>query len=76
MSQFTEQKKSAGWVALRIIAVRFTSTCVLALIVATLASACDEGNGSTKDRTTSRASQPESGAPPWRAPSDPWPGRS
>ena len=55
---------------------RLTSTCVFALIVAALASACGGETGSSDDRssddrTTSRASLPDSGAPPWRAPSDP-----
>jgi hypothetical protein len=57
---------------------RLTSTCVLALIVPALVSACGGGNASSDDRSASPAPQlaspapqPASGAPPWPAPSDP-----
>jgi hypothetical protein len=54
---------------------RFTSTSVLALIIATLAAACGGTNGSSEDRSASgrasRAPEPATGAPPWPAPSDP-----
>jgi hypothetical protein len=57
---------------------RLTSTSVLVLIVAALASACSGGNVSSDDRSASPAPQsapaaprPASGAPPWPAPPDP-----
>jgi hypothetical protein len=49
---------------------RITSTCVVALTGAVLASACGGGNGSSNDRSASPAPEPTSGAPPWPAPSD------
>ena len=54
----------------RTIILRFTSACLIALATAALVPACSEGNGSIEDSTTSRAILPDSGAPPWRAPSD------
>jgi hypothetical protein len=54
---------------------QFRSTCVLALTVAALASACGGGNGPSDDRSPNRSAspaiQPATGAPPWPAPTDP-----
>jgi hypothetical protein len=50
---------------------RLRSACVLALIVASLASACRGGGGSSDQRSASPAPQPASDAPPWPAPPDP-----
>jgi len=50
---------------------RFTSTCVIALLVATLASACGGGNGTSVENSAAPAPEPASGAPPWPAPADP-----
>ena len=57
---------------------RHIPTLVLASIIAVLASACAGGDGSSDDRsgapvaeTAPAAPQPDSGAPPWPAPSDP-----
>jgi hypothetical protein len=57
---------------------RLTSSRVLVLIVALLASACSGGSGTSDDAsgaptsdTAAAAPQPDSGAPPWPAPSDP-----